>query len=206
MKNETGILTIFPKRCIFVLYDAAEGMRSMTISFQADTRILADYLGYLFPPDKDGVLQVSVTSSTGKLLLAFAKCSQGPVPCTGPDVVRLALPAHHLSSLNNRFLYYTKEDMIRLNLALRAEFDLDFEAYFRRGEALGIQKKDIIDAFIFSRKLTTEADPDTLQKTHATLHKRIYRKQLNDLEDTRRKLLRKAYYINESINTTGLEK
>ena len=178
----------------------------MTIQFRPDTRMLADYLGYLFRPDRDGVLQVSVTSSTGKLLLALAKCSDGPMELSGDGVVCLALPEHHLSSLKNRFLYYTKEDTVRLNLALRAEFDLDFEGYFRKGEALGIQKKDIIDAFIFSRGLTTETDPETLQKTHATLHKRIYRRQLNNLEHVRKKLIRKAYYINESINTSGLAK
>lgn len=181
-------------------------MRSMTISFPAASRLLADYLRYLFPPDGNGVLEVTETSSTGKLMLAFAKCSQEPVQVTGQHVVRLALPHYNMSSLKNRFLYYAKDDITRINLALRAEFDLDFEAYFRRGEALDIQKKDIIDAFIFSRKLTSEEDPDTLQQTYATLHKRVYRKQLKDLEDIRRKLLRKAYYINESINTTGLEK
>ena len=55
---------------------------------------------------------------------------------------------------------------------------------------------DIIDAYIFSRGLAPES--------YDALHKRVYRREQKSREELKRKLLRKAYYINESINYSGL--
>jgi hypothetical protein len=59
-----------------------------------------------------------------------------------------------------------------------------------------MRKMDIIDAFILSRGLIAES--------FDALSKRTYRKELRNQELVRKRLLRRAYYLNESINYTGL--
>ena len=179
---------------------------ALTIFFRPSSQLLADYLKYLFPlNDETGAHKVSMVRPVGKLLTVLA-CPAEQKPAQ-EDMLLLELPQYHnaTASLKNKWLIYTKSDTERINIALKAEFDLDFECYYRAGEALGFQKKNIIDAFIFSRKLTTELEDDTLEKTHATLHKRVYRDQVYNMEQIRKRLLRKAYYINSKIDLTGLD-
>ena len=178
----------------------------MTIFFRPDSQILADYLGYMFHRNETtGALKVSTVRPVGKLLTVLASPAERAAAAGEGDIL-LELPQYHnaTSSLQDKWLVYSKNDLERINLALRAEFDLDFEGYYRAGEALGLQKKDIIDGFIFSRNLTTELEADTIERTHATLHKRVYRDQLYNMEQIRKRLLRKAYYINSKIDKTGL--
>ena len=59
------------------------------------------------------------------------------------------------------------------------------------------QKKDIIDAFIISRKLCSVDPADAL-------HKRTYRHELKKMEKYTAYLHRKANYIRESLDTSGL--
>lgn len=167
--------------------------------FCAKNALLADFLIYLFPPDeKDGPLKVSSTCAAGALLIALAEPSAFPVEPEGAHRVRLDLPwvRNATSAIHSKWVAYSKSSTARINLALQAEFDLDFAGYYRKGEELGIRKRDIIDAFIFSRGLSPG--------TYDALHKRVYRREQKNQDDLRRKLLRKAYYINESIDYSGL--
>ena len=164
-----------------------------------ESRMLADFLRYLFPPDeKSGALNVSARHPTGALMVAYAKASVTPVNTAGDHLVQVDIPFIHgaTSSLTNHYVYFPKEATTRINLALRAEFELDFAGYYRRGEELGMRKMDIIDAYIFSRKLAPE--------NYDAMHKRVYRNQQRIQERIKQRLLRKAYYLNESINYDGL--
>lgn len=89
--------------------------------------------------------------------------------------------------------------MLQLNKALRAAFDLDFIGYYRKGQAAEFAKKDIIEAFVTSRKLVSTDCVDAL-------YKRVYRRQQREAATLVKKLIRKAYYIDESIDTSGLPK
>lgn len=164
-----------------------------------ESRMLADFLRYLFPPDeKSGALNVSARHPVGALMVAYARASDTPVNTTGDHLVEVDIPRYEnaTSSLKNHYVYFTKGATARINLAIRAEFDLDFAGYYRRGEELGMRKMDIIEAYIFSRKLAPE--------NYDAMHKRVYRNQQRANERVKQRLLRRAYYLNESINYDGL--
>lgn len=176
-------------------------MIEVDISLQ--TGYYLDYLGYLFTRDtQSGAYAVSSTKDIGKLLIAYAKVSELPVP--GPETregyktVKLMLPLVDISQdLQNKWLYYTKADTARLQAVLRTEFNIDFVSYYLRGSVMGVQKKEIIDMFIVSRKLIT-VDP------YEALHKRVYRMEQRKMQEYSRKLLRKANYFEESLDIEGL--
>lgn len=172
----------------------------MTIQLRVDNPMLADYLKYLFPQE-NLYLRVNSEHAMGRLIIAHCRESMKPVPSVSGDcVVSLRLPlCNATQTLEYKFLYYTAADMAQLNLALRAYFDLDFTGYYRRGEALNFSKRDIIEGFIYSRKLVSSDNFDAL-------HKRIYRRQQEQYALLARKLKRKAYYIEESLNVDGLKK
>lgn len=172
----------------------------MTIQLRVDNPMLTDYLRHLFPPEGTA-LKVNSEHGMGKLIIAHCRESSKPVaPVPGECVVTLRLPlCSATQSLEYKFLYYSAADMAQLNLALRSFFDLDFVGYMRRGEAAGFSKKDTIESFIQSRRLVST-------ENFEALNKRAYRRQLEQHALLLRKLRRKAYYIDEALDTSGLKK
>ena len=169
----------------------------MIVKIKIDQQIYADYLAYIFPPDVDGVLKVSSGHVFGDLLIAH--CREAPRPIFNidqPEYISLRLPkCESTQNLRNKFLFSNAGDMIQLNRALRAIFDLDFIGYYRKGQAAQFSKKDIIEGFITSRHLITADYVDSLNK-------RVYRRQQKETATLTKKLLRKAYYIEEAIDDT----
>lgn len=164
-----------------------------------ESQLYADYLRYIFPPDEGSDrCVISTTHPTGALMVAYAKASEKPVDVHGDHLVKVDLPWYRnaTSAIENHFIYFDKGATARINLALKAEFELEFAGYIRRGEECGMRKMDIIEAFIFTRGLTPE--------NYDALHKRTYRKAQRNQERLKQKLLRKAYYINEQIDYKGL--
>ena len=171
----------------------------LDVKLKVDSLMMADYLAYLFPPESSGgPLKVCARNSIGKLLIAHCKVSERPVPMEGGNFVELVLPNDEATKpLINRFLYYNKHDTVALNMAIAAFFDIEFKQYYLTGYELGIQKKDIVTAFIVSRGLFTVDNFDAL-------HKRIYRRSQQTLDKMTDKLLQKVYYIDRTINLKGL--
>lgn len=173
------------------------------VSINLQTGYYLDYLGYLFPRDPEtGAYAVSSTTDLGKLLIAYAKVSDMPVtqPPAGDNVktVTLSLPLTDTSQdRRNKWLYYTETDTARLQAVLKAQFNMDFVAYYLRGSVMGHQKKEIIEMFIVSRRLIS-VDP------FEALHKRIYRMEQKKMQAVSQKLIRKANYFEESLNIEGL--
>ncbi len=172
----------------------------MTVQLRIDNPMLLDYIGYLFPVEGD-TLKVNSEHGLGKLIIAHCRQSPKPVePVLGEYVVTLRLPLCSASqNLEYKFLYFSRADMTQLNQALRAYFDLDFTGYYRRGESAGFSKKEIIEGFIQSRRLVSRDNYDAL-------HKRAYRKQRERDALLAKRLMRKAYYVDESLDTSGLKK
>jgi len=81
----------------------------------------------------------------------------------------------------------------QLNISLRAYFELDFWEFVQRRKALRQRKEEIIEAFILSRKLFSA-------EYFESLHKRAYRRELKELEALKRKLTRRAYYIESLVD------
>jgi hypothetical protein len=164
-----------------------------------ESQMMADFLRYIFPPGEGSeVCRVSASRPVGALMVAYAQPSLMPCEVAGDHLVKLDIPWYRnaVSSLTNHYVYFSKEAAARINLALKAEFDLDFTGYYRKGEELGFRKMDIVDAYIFSRHLAPES--------YDALHKREYRNAQRAQERIKQRLLRKAYYVNESIDFTGL--
>ena len=160
----------------------------------------ADYLRYLFAVDND-TLKVNSEHGMGKLLIAHCRVSPKPVSALdGDGVITLRLPiVAATQNLQHKFLYYSAGDIAQLNLALRSYFELDFTGYYRRGEGENFSKKDIIEGFIASRGLMSK---DYFE----ALGKRAYRAQEKERALLIKKLQRKLYYIEESLDTSGLNK
>ena len=172
----------------------------MTVYLPVNEALLTDYLKYLFPTEKgSSCLKVSGACSFGKLLIANITTSGHPVPVPeGDNVIKLHIPKQDCTQdLADKFLYFTHGAVCRLNAALKAVFDMDFHDYYQRGIDQGYQKKDIIDAFITSRELSS-VDPGD------ALHKRTYRHEQKKRLSRARYLARKANYIQESLDTSGL--
>lgn len=173
----------------------------MIVKLKVDSKMYADYIAYLFPPGTDGALKVSSEHMMGKLLIAH--CREAPRPMFESDddlVVTLRLPqCESTQNLRNKFLYYNAGDMLQLNKALQAAFEFDFVGYYRRGQALQFAKKDIVEGFVTSRKLISTDCVDAL-------YKRVYRRQQREAAALVKKLIRKAYYLEESIDASGLPK
>ncbi|MDD6149356.1 MAG: hypothetical protein PUB47_01640 [Bacteroides sp.] len=170
------------------------------VELKVSSQMLADFLTYLYPSEDDGCLAVR-SDIFGKLLVSHLRGSDIPVTDRpGDHVVRLRMPINDTTRhFEKMWAYYTDADEASLNMALAAVFELDFTGYYRKGEALGYQKKDIVDAFIASRKLFSVDCFDAL-------HKRVYRKEQATYEAIRQRLIRKTYYIDESIDYKGLGK
>ncbi len=172
----------------------------MTVTLRVDSQMLIDYLHYLFPEEEYG-LKVSSDTIMGKLIISH--CREAPAPIFPPSddrLVTFVLPkCRSTQSLDNKFLFFSSGDETQLNLALRALFEWDLMAYYHRGEELNFPKKDIVEGFIFSRKLFSKDCFDTL-------HKRIYRRQQEQLNRLSNKLRRKLYYIDETMDISGLKK
>ena len=174
----------------------------LTVEFRIKEGILLDYLAYLCPVDKTtGRYQVSSTSDLGKLLIAYARVSERYVPLLPGDrekVITLQLPLSNASrSMNDRWLYYEPQDMLRLQSVLKATLNMDLISYYLNGKSRGLQKKEIIEMFIVSRNLINVCP-------YEAMHKRVYRSEQRKMAEQFRLLERKARYFEESIDTTGL--
>lgn len=125
--------------------------------------------------------------------------SEFPPEVEGERILNLELPSDAATAaMRNKFLYYDRYDMAALNMAVSACFDIEFKQYYLKGFDLGIQKKDIVTAFIVSRGLFSTDKFDTL-------HKRIYRRAQQTLDRLVDKLLQRVYYFDRSINLKGLK-
>lgn len=177
-------------------------MEALYVDIRADSAMYADYLRHIFPPEREGGLcRATVSHPIGALILSFLRKSDIALQAKGDHIVRVSVPQYGNAAapLANHWLYITGSDMIRLNLAVRAEFEIDFKLYYLKGQELGMMKKDIVEAFILSRGLVSRDCFDAL-------HKRVYRQELGRMERIRQKLLRKLYYIEGSVDTEGLQK
>ncbi len=173
----------------------------MQIQLEFDSKLKLEYFGYLFPkmPGTD-VHIVSCTHPVGEILVANVSISERPVAdIQGELVAKLELPLNPASKrLINKFIYYSRGSMVAIMSAIGAVFDIDFAGYYRKGYNLGYRRKDIVEAFIISRGLVLVDNSDTL-------YKRVYRADQARMKALTKALLRRCYYLDESINLKGLK-
>ncbi|MGM9748310.1 MAG: hypothetical protein ACI3ZN_05885 [Candidatus Cryptobacteroides sp.] len=161
--------------------------------------MLKDYLRYMMAGNdqaSDDSIKINGATWFGTLLIACIKTSPTPVhqDTSGKVAVRLELPSSDsTANLNNKWLYITSSDTKRLNSALMTIFEIDLFSYYEKAKHLGIQKKDAVSSFIVSRQLISK-------DVYEAIHKRIYRKEAARLDDMQHRLIRKLYYIDETIS------
>lgn len=155
-----------------------------------ETDLLRDYIGHLFTKNGDDEYIVTARSDFGKLLIAHMQPADR-LPMLKPTdrSVTLMMPTNEATmNFKNKFVCYSVQSTIQLNIALLAMFNLDFWRYCIQGKSLNLRKDEMIESFIFSRKLFSNDLFESLQK-------RAYRKDLETLKLLTKKLKRRFYYI-----------
>lgn len=167
----------------------------MIVELSIKKDIYRDYLNHLFCSSPEGIYHVKRDNDFSKFVCARVQYSNTPVRHDpDPSLVRLLLPRSRvLASAANYYLYYSKEDELKLNEELEATFNTDFDRYYLQGKKMNIMQKDIIQSFIVSRKLIS------LVGDNEMLKKRVYRDEVKKLKILNDKLIQKAYYRNEMI-------
>lgn len=166
----------------------------MTVKFNAKNKVLFNYLAYLFQRAPDGSFRVTMKNDFGRLVIALVRRSPAEILLEENELTAtLHLPRNTLTqSAEFSYLYFTAQDAARLNVLLDTIFNLDLNAYYQKGCKKRIQKREIIEAFVVSRKLVIDDFAETIGK-------RIYREQLKEYSDLVTSLYDKARYINDRI-------
>lgn len=118
--------------------------------------IIADYLRFLFNSSRNRPVQLSRKQPEGKYICSMIRYSTKPVKTRNKDCrnnIVLFLPKGTLSTAENHFTYFTEEDIERINDHLESSFDIFFRSFSVAGEVIGIQKKDVIEAFIVGTRM-----------------------------------------------------
>lgn len=171
------------------------------VAIYIDNGFALDYLRYLFPQDKDtGHYQVSSAGIVGGFATYLAQPSIMPVTLPdekGKTVCILDLPA--VDGLpRNQWMQYSRTDMVRINHVLADCFDLDFYRYYLKGIQYGYEKKDIVETYVISRNLVTGEPFDTL-------HKRVFRREMDIMKQKVDQLKRKAKYFFDESDTNPIK-
>lgn len=169
----------------------------MRVKLSIPKVLYRDYLNALFQRESDGSFLVSRECDFGKLICSRVRYSNLPVSQDLPDdsTVVLILPkSRPLATAPGHYLYFTKEDQAKLQDALEALFNIDFDGYYLRGKKLEMQQKEIIEAFIVTRNLLC------LVGNAEMLKKRQYRDGLDNRKKLLEVLIARAYYRHERID------
>lgn len=143
-----------------------------------------DYLRYLFNAPARGPIQIHRNNDAGRFInsrITYLGYSgvKGPDECT----VQIVLPLHRNSIHKNRFAYFTREDMDRINDYLLADFNLTFRAYMLVGEEWGIEKKDLLEGFMAGTGMRhVGVKYDTLKKKDYRHRKKIFNILVSSLQ------------------------
>lgn len=167
----------------------------MNIFFTPKKEVIRLFLHYLFEQLPDGSLKVTRDTQAGKLITCFVRYSDRPI-VESPDAGSLVLRLPRSKSLDtapNHFLYFSQEDVHRINDLLEVFQNLDLDRYYLKGMRQGFQQKEVIESYIISRKLCSLFDENEVLK------KRQYREEIRAFEDLVEQLRKKAWYRNQSI-------
>lgn len=166
-------------------------MTNTKVTFNVQTNLLRDYLGYLFAKSSDREYIITARSDFGKLLIAHLQPADR-LPLFKPTErsATLVIPTNEATiNFSNKFVCYSSQSTIQLNFALTAIFNLDFWQYSIECKAMGLRNDEMIESFIFSRKLLSGEFFESLKK-------RAYRKDVETLKLLTTKLKRRYYNIN----------
>lgn len=168
----------------------------MHVKLDIRKALYRDYLHYLFEQDSNGTFLVVRNCDFGKLLCSRVQYSAQYLKHESTlNTVNFQLPKSRLlANAKNHFLYYSKEDSLKIQEYLEVLFNMDLDRYYLSGIKGGYMQKQIIQSFIVSRKLVK------LVGDNETLKKRVYRDELENIKKRTEELFWKAYNRNERID------
>lgn len=166
----------------------------MIVKFNVKNKVLFNYLAYLFHRNPNGSFRVTMKNDFGRLVVALVRRTPDELPIEGGEfTASLLLPKNSLTkNAELSYLYFTAQDTARLNVLLDTIFNLDLNAYYQKGCRRKIQKREIIEAFVVSRRLFIDDFAETIGK-------RIYREQLKEFSYLVTALYDKARHTNDRI-------
>jgi len=168
----------------------------MHVKLDIRKALYRDYLNYLFETDPEGTFLVTRNNDFGKLLCSRVQYSEQAkkIEASEKTVVFQLPKARLLANAKNHFLFYSKEDQLKIQEDLEVMFNMDLDRYYLSGVKNGYMQKQIIQSFIVSRKLVR------LIGDNETLKKRVYREELENIKKRTEELFWKAYNRNERID------
>ena len=161
------------------------------------------------PPPRHCEVSVIASDAGAKQSLRETATPRASARSDGhPDTNPCPLPIDHclpilLSTTSaypkapHRFLYFTRDDITRINDLIEVLFNIDLDRYYLRGLKLGYLQREVIESFIIDRGLVT------LLHDHETLKKRQQRSELALLRQHVDQLLKKARDRNVNIGLTA---
>lgn len=164
----------------------------MELTIDIRKPLFEDYLNYYFDRDDLGRFKVSHRQSVGKLLCSMVEYSYRPVEQKGRT--RLLFSAcSSLSTAQGRFMFISRENQAKFSDYLEAVFAVDFDRFYLTAQKYGIPQKDIILAFISSRRLVSmEQDTEMLKK-------RAYRQSLREIAERHKQLTNRIQYVTSKV-------
>lgn len=151
----------------------------MQIKFRPDDQLIFDYLRYLFNAKSGEPIRLTLANDFSRMAVGLYKVSDKPDDRPDDELTTtLVLPRHQTTyAAMNRHIFFTNVDTKRLNMILDALFNIDLDTYYLQGIQAGMPKRDVIEAFIVSRRLISTDYTDTLNKrTYRTSLAAIRRK------------------------------
>ncbi len=167
----------------------------MIASINIKKPMLLDFFEYLFPKE-NGVHIISSTKDIGKFLISRVSCSNLPIKSKLENSIKIKLPKTDNTTAHTKYLYYTAEDLEKINKELEAVFNINFDTYYLQGKKMGFTQKEIISSYILSRNLVS------LNGDIEMLKKRIYREDIKNTQKVEQYFKNRCYQRHNIIENS----
>jgi hypothetical protein len=135
----------------------------------------AQYLRSIFNASKNEPVCIKRTNDIGRILYASYKTAHIPIKHSYTDseiVLDIALPNTFLSSNQRLSLYYSKEDICKINDFIIAEFNQEYRRVILYADDIGISHKNAIRLWLEHHKIDSK-NYDMLVKKDYRSRKKI---------------------------------
>jgi hypothetical protein len=144
------------------------------ISLQLNKRYHENYLRFVFKSPAKGPIVVTREQELGKYLFSRVRyCAPDQqTRVTGDHVIQLIMPSHGNDLSRNHYLYYTADDMARINDFIESMAYLDFRLMVQTGVVdLEMNRKTVIE--IYSDMVFGEDKYEMLKKDEYRKRQRV---------------------------------
>lgn len=140
-----------------------------------------NYLRFIFDCP-EGIIKVSRSEEIGKYLYSRVRYNQFPVRKPKDNYIQLLLPDHPLDQSQYHFIYFTEDDMVRINDFIEAQAYLDFRTSVQVGSNdMKIDRKVVIS--LFSNLVFGEDKYEMLKKDEYRRRKKMKVWLVNSIQE-----------------------